>query len=210
MSTSAPQTSIRMSSFCVVMTPDGVTAFCSAIAFITSSRRTPMAASCSGREGQVDLLFLVAVDLDLAGVRRRQERRLRGLGEVARLPPGVAVEGDAVDDAEDVAILVVEERPDGALRQLVLDIGTFLRTSYQALGYGRGRRRIEELDVDQRLARRRVALDDVDIGRLLELLLDGVGELVHGVDEGGAGPRRRNHHGVDRESSGSSSRPRIA
>ena len=34
----------------LVITPDGVTAFCCASAFITSSRRTPIEASCSGEK----------------------------------------------------------------------------------------------------------------------------------------------------------------
>ena len=67
------------------------------------------------REVEIDLLVLVAEDLDLADVRRAQELGPRGLGEVARLPRREAVIGDAVDDAEDVAELVVEEGPDHAL-----------------------------------------------------------------------------------------------
>ena len=70
-----------------------------------------------GREVQIDLLVLVAVDVDLADVGRAQELGACGLGEVACLARGEAVIGDAVDDAEDVAELVVEEGPDHALRQ---------------------------------------------------------------------------------------------
>ena len=76
---------------------------------------------------------------------------------------------------------------------------TFFRTWYQASGICRGRRRIEELDVDDRLPRRRVALDDVEVGRLLQLLLERVGQLVHRVDERGAGPGSGHDHGADRE-----------
>ena len=69
------------------------------------------------REVEIDLLVLVAENFDLADVGRAQELGPRGLGEVARLARREAVIGDAVDDAEDVAELVVEEGPDHALRQ---------------------------------------------------------------------------------------------
>ena len=67
------------------------------------------------REVQIDLLVLVAEDVDLADIRRAQELGPHGLGEVARLARREAVIGDAVDDAEDIAELVVEEGPDHVL-----------------------------------------------------------------------------------------------
>ena len=78
------------------------------------------------REAQVHLLVLIAEDLDLADVRRAQELGARRLGEVACLARREAVIGDAVDDAEDVAELVVEEGSDHALRQRHLDVADLL------------------------------------------------------------------------------------
>ena len=68
------------------------------------------------REVEIDLLVLVPEDFDLADVRRAQKLGPYGLREVARLPRREAVIGDAVDDAEDIAELVVEERPDHVFR----------------------------------------------------------------------------------------------
>ena len=78
------------------------------------------------REVEIDLLVLVPEDVDLADIRRAQELGPHGLGEVARLPRREAVIGDAVDDAEDIAELVVEERPDHVLRQGGLDVAHLL------------------------------------------------------------------------------------
>ena len=78
------------------------------------------------REVEVDLLFLVAVDLYLAHVVDPHEGRTRRLGEVTGLAKAESVECDAVDDAEDVAELVVEGRPLDILRQSGLDVRHFL------------------------------------------------------------------------------------
>ena len=78
------------------------------------------------RELEIDLLVLVAEDVDLADIRRAQEFGSHGLGEIARLPRGEAVRGDAVDDAEDIAELVVEEGPDHVLGQGRLDVAHLL------------------------------------------------------------------------------------
>ena len=124
--TSEPVTSTSMFSCGVLMTPEGTTAFCSAIAASTCSRLSVEVGELLRREAQVHLLVLVAEDLDLADVRRAQELGARRLGEVARLARREAVVGDAVDDAEDVAELVVEEGPDHALRQRHLDVADLL------------------------------------------------------------------------------------
>ncbi len=65
-----------------------------------------------GRELEEDLLVLGAEDLDLRDVGDQQQARARILDEVAQLAMGEAVGGEAVDDAEDVAELVVEAGAD--------------------------------------------------------------------------------------------------
>ena len=151
------------------------------------------------REAQVHLLILVAEDLDLADVRRAQELGSRGLGEVARLARREAVVGDAVDDAEDVAELVVEEGPDHALRQGHPHVVDLLADLVPGVLDLFARRRFLEVDEDGRLARLGVALEVVEVGRLLELLLEPVGQLREGVGDAGAGPGGLHDHGLDRE-----------
>ena len=78
------------------------------------------------REVEIDFFVLVAEDLDLADVRRAQELGPGDLGEIAGLPRAEAVIGDAVDDAEDVAELVIEEGADHALWEGRLDVADLL------------------------------------------------------------------------------------
>src|SRR5262249_57007177 len=59
--------------------------------------------------------------------------------------------------------------------------------------------RFEDVDVDDGDPRFGVALDVVEARRLLQLLLDPVGHLLHRVEGRGAGPHRLHDHGVDRE-----------
>ena len=151
------------------------------------------------REVQIDLLVLVAIDVDLADVGHAQELGPRGLGEVACLARGEAVIGDAVDDAEDVTELVVEEGPDHALRQRRLYVADLLADLVPdvvevALG-----RRFLEVDENGRLAGLGVALDVVEVRGLLELLLEPVGDLLERVGRGSSRPDSLDHHGLHGE-----------
>ena len=76
---------------------------------------------------------------------------------------------------------------------------TFLRTWYQMSWISRLRRRFLQIDKDGRLSGLRVALDVVEVRRLLELLFDPVRHLLEGVDSGGARPGDLNHHGLHGE-----------
>ena len=128
-----------------------------------------------------------------------QELGPRGLGEVARLARREAVIGDAVDDAEDVAELVVEEGPDHALRQRRLYVADLLADLVPdvvevALG-----RRFLEVDENGRLAGLGVALDVIEVRGFLELLLEPVGHLLECVGRGCPRPDSLDHHGLHGE-----------
>ena len=151
------------------------------------------------REAQVHLLVLIAEDLDLADVRRAQELGPRRLGEVACLARREAVIGDAVDDAEDVAELVVEEGPDHALRQRHLDVADLLADLVPDVLDLVARRRLLQIDEDGRLAGLGVALEVVEVGGFLELLLEPVRQLREGVGHARARPGGLDDHGLDRE-----------
>ena len=83
-------------------------------------------ASFWGEKFKIDLLILISVDFDLADIGRTQELGPRGLGEVARFARREAVISDAIDDSEHIAELVVEERPDDALRKRRLYVADLL------------------------------------------------------------------------------------
>ena len=76
---------------------------------------------------------------------------------------------------------------------------TFLRTWYQMSGTSFGARGVEQLEDDQRLAGLRVAARPLEVGRLLQLLLDAVGDLAVDLLGGGARPQRADHHGAEGE-----------
>ena len=78
------------------------------------------------RELDEDLLVLRAQDLDLRDVGHVQQLRADVLDIVAKLAMGEAVGGEAVDDPEGVAELVVEARPDDARGQRVADVADAL------------------------------------------------------------------------------------
>ena len=78
------------------------------------------------RELDEDPLVLRAQDLDLRDVGDLQQLRANVFDIVAKLAMGEAVGGEAVDDAERVAEIVVEARADDAGRQRVADIADAL------------------------------------------------------------------------------------
>ena len=82
----------------------------------TSSKPSSRLASFCGGEVQINLLVLVAVNLDLADVGNAQEFGPCCLGEVACFAGAEAVIGDAIDNAEDIAELVVEKGTNHSLR----------------------------------------------------------------------------------------------
>ena len=152
-----------------------------------------------GREVQIDLLVLISIDFDLADIGRTQELGPSCLGEVARFARRETVISDAIDDSEHIAELVVEERPDDALRKrrlYVADLLANLIPNVIDLALGR---RFFEVDKDGCLARFGVTLDVVEVRGLFELLFEAVGHLLEGIGRGGPWPGCLNHHGLHRE-----------
>ena len=105
-------------------------------AIVVQSRRRP--GELLGRELDEDLLVLRAEHLDLGDVGHLQQARARRLDVVAQLAEGEAVGGEAVDDAEGVAEVVVEERADDACGSVRRMSPMFLRTWYQTSGMSSG------------------------------------------------------------------------
>ena len=78
------------------------------------------------RELDVDLLRLLAVDVDLLDHRHLEQAPLDVLGDVGELPLADAVTLDRVQQPGHVAELVVEDRADDAVGQLELDVAELL------------------------------------------------------------------------------------
>ncbi len=135
-----------------------------------------------------DLLRPLADDVDLVDVGNAQQALADVLG--ARLEVGEAqpVGGEHVERRIDVAVFVVEVRPDDAGRQFAADVADLLADLVpEVLDLG-GRRLVGENHPDEGDAGLRIALDAVEIGQLLQLLLDLVGDLRLHLGRGRARP----------------------
>jgi hypothetical protein len=146
------------------------------------------------REAKVDLLLLLAENLDLAHVAGAQELGARLLGEIPSLAHREPVIGHAIDDAENIPELVVVVGAEDFAREGLLDVVNLfpdLVPDPGNLGFFGG---FTQVDVDRRDARLREALRVIEVGSLLELLLQPVRDLQHGVERGGARPLHLNDH----------------
>ncbi len=158
-----------------------------------------VARELAGREIEVDRLGLGADQLRLADIGDLEHLRADGLDVVAQLPMRQTIRREGVDVSVDVAELVVEERPLHALRKLASDVAEPLAHLIERrLGLSL-LQRVAELHENRGGAGRGVAADEIEAVELLEFLLDPVGDLIEGVLDGRARPRRLHDHGLDRE-----------
>ena len=151
------------------------------------------------RELDEDLLVLRAQDLDLRNVGHPEELRADVLDIVAKLAMGEAVGGESVDDPEGVAELVVETRADDAGRQRMADVADALANVVPDIGNLTRRRAAFQIDEDGRDAGARVAAQEIELRRFLQLALKPLGDLLQGVFDGGARPGGLHDHGLDDE-----------
>ena len=152
-----------------------------------------------GRKFQVDLLVLRAEHLDLRDVRHVQQPRADRFHVVAQFAEAEAVGGEGVDDAERAAEVVVEERSHDALRQRAADVADVLAHLVPDVRHLRGRRGLLQVDEDRRLAGDGVAAHPIEKVGLLQLALEPLGHLLHGLVDRGTGPGRGDHHRAKRE-----------
>ena len=150
-------------------------------------------------ELDVDLLVLQAEQVGLGDVGHAQQALARGLDDLLDLGRREAVGLEGPDQAVGVAVFVVEERAVDARRQRALDVADLLAHLVPQVGHLGGRGVVAQRDVDHGLAGLGVALDVVEVGQLLQLGLDLLGDLLLDLARGGAGPGRRHHHLLDGE-----------
>ncbi len=160
------------------------------------------------RELDVDLLVLRAQHLDLRDVGHLQQPRARRLDVVAQLAEVEAVGGEAVDDAEGVAEVVVEERPDHAGGQRLAHVADIATDLVPDVGNLRRRRRLLEFHEQRGLTGRRVAADAVEETGLLDGPLEPLGDLFNRFFDRRAGPGAPTTM-VRVVKTGSSARPRL-
>ena len=151
------------------------------------------------REFDENPLVLRAQDLDLRDVADLQQLRADVLDIVAQLAMREAVGGEAVDDAEGIAELVVEARSDDAGRQGVADVADALADVIPDVRHFPGGGAALQIDEDRRDAGAREAAQVVELRRFLQLALEPLGHLLERVLDGRARPGGLHHHRLDDE-----------
>ena len=126
----------------------------------------------------VDLFFLHALELDFLDVRHLHEQAACILGRAAHFFITVAVARHGIDRAIDVVKAVVVIWPIDAVRQLALLVLAEIAHVAPRLANLRLVHVVGEVDVDDRLARARLAVDVIEARRVLELLFELVRDLV--------------------------------
>ena len=92
-----------------------------------------------------------------------------------------AVGGEAVDQAERVAEVVVEAGPDHAGRQRAADVADVLAHLIPDVRHFGGFGRALQVDEDRRPAGDGVAAQEIEPSRLLQLALEPLGDLLQRV-----------------------------
>jgi hypothetical protein len=119
------------------------------------------------RELDIDLLVLRAEDVDLRHVVNLQQPGASALDVVAQLTRREAVGGEGVEDAVRVAEVVVEAWSDDTGRESPANVGDLLAHLVPFVRHILAARRAEQVDEHRRDPGRRVALDVVELRRLL-------------------------------------------
>jgi hypothetical protein len=151
------------------------------------------------RDLDVDLLFLHAEQIDLRDIRHAQQVLAHLLDVVLEFPVAEAVGREREHHAVHVAELVVEERALQAGGQLTADVADLLADLVPDVADFPRRRRVLQQHEHQRLAGLAVGPDLVEVRRLLQLLLDLVGDLFGHLLRSGPRPVGADHHGAERE-----------
>ena len=151
------------------------------------------------RELDEDLLVLGPVQVDLGDVLHLEQPLAERLGDLLHLRVVAALRRQHVEDRVDVAVLVVDRRADQAGRQIVLDVADLLAELVEQLRHVARRRVVLERHLHRGERRLGIGRHLVEIGQLLQLLLDRIGHLGLHVAGGRARPHRADDHDLDGE-----------
>jgi hypothetical protein len=146
-----------------------------------------------------DLFRLLADEVDLVDVGNAQEALANVFRARLERCETEAIRCQHVDRGIDVAIFVVEVRPDNAGRQVTLDVADSLADLVPELLHHGRRCPVDQEDLDEGDAGLRIGFHPVEIGQFLQLLLDHVGDLRLHLGRSRAGPRDVHDHGLDGE-----------
>ena len=167
-------------------------------AFSNHDRRDAERGQPLVRELDVNLLGLLAVDVNLLDHRHLEQAALDVLRNVGEFPLTDAVALDGVQQPGDIAVFVVEDRADDAVGKLEFDVAELLACLVPRFLLIRFRRTTHHRDCHRAVALARIRLDLLEVVELLELLLHPVEQLVLDLLRGRSRPvddRRHRRHG---------------
>ena len=144
-------------------------------------------------------LVLRPQHLDLRDVGDQQQPRTDIIDMIAQFALGESVRGEAVDDPEGIAELVVETWADDAGRQRMPHVADALADVVPDVRHLAGRCLALQVDEDRRQAGAGVAAQEVEVRRLLQRALDALGDLEQRVVDRGARPGGLHDHRLDDE-----------
>src|SRR6516165_2096633 len=126
-----------------------------------------------------------------------QQLRTDILHIVAKFAMRKTVGGETVNDAERVAELVIETRPDNACGQGMAHIADTLADVIPDVRYFAGSRIVLKSDEYCRHASTRKAAQKIEFGCFLQSALESLGDLFEHVVDARAGPCGLHDHGLD-------------
>jgi hypothetical protein len=144
-------------------------------------------------------LILGTEHLGLRDVGDEQQPRTDIVDMVAQFALGEAIRGEAVDNAEGIAELVVEAWANDSGRQRVPHIAHALADVVPDVRDLVGRRLALQVDENRRQAGAGVAAQEVEVRGFLERAFDALGDLEQRVVDRGAWPRGLHDPRVDDE-----------
>ena len=150
-------------------------------------------------EFEIEFLVLGSDQLRLRGILDGQYLCANSFDIVTQLAVREPFGRERVNDAKDVAKLVVEARSENALRQCPLYVGDLLANLIPDVRDRLFRRTVEDVDIDRRDPGLGFALQVVERRRFLQFLLDPIGDLQHRVVDRCARPIGPHDHRLDRK-----------
>ena len=162
-------------------------------------RRNSKGGELGVAEFDEDPLVLHTVEIDLGHVLHLEQLLAHGLGHALELRKVGAVGGQRVEDGVDIAVFVIDVGADHLRGQVGADIAQLLAQLVEELRHFARRRVVLELDLHRREGWLGVGRDFVEIGQLLQLLLDRVRNLILHFLRRGAGPDRGDDSDLDGE-----------
>ena len=165
------------------------------LAVIQTHRRHPV-----GLEFDQNLFVLHPDPVDAADpVDLSQQVGPHDIHLIAQLAVAEPVGGEGIDDAEDIAEIIGEERPQHALRQGVADIPDAVAHFLPGARHGLGRDGVLKIDIDGDDARPRDRPHRLQAGGLFQRAFQPVGQLAFGFGHRGPRPDGGDQHGLQRE-----------